>query len=115
MPVFPNVFPLAAAGVAFSPRMLRRVLLIGALALLVPLLGLFVVGMHVPQAERESYEEMEAVAALKAEQIENWLSERRADGETLKSRGFVQRVAEWRRAGQASERAAIYDLSLIHI
>lgn len=65
------------------PKTTRLVLLFIALALVVPLIGLAIVKLHGPQIEREAYSNLEAITRLKAEQIENWLAERHADGMAL--------------------------------
>ncbi|MDP4027918.1 MAG: PAS domain S-box protein [Gallionella sp.] len=65
------------------PMSKRLVLVFIALVLIVPLIGLVVVKIHIPQEELETQRNLEAVARLKAEQIENWLDERRGDGEML--------------------------------
>jgi len=61
----------------------RLVLLAVALALVVPLIGLVIVTVHGPQIEREAYANLEAIARLKSEQIENWLKERHGDSMVL--------------------------------
>src|ERR1017187_10322958 len=57
----------------------RLVLLVAALVLVVPLIGLTIVKLYGPQLEREAYANLQAIARLKAEQIENWLAERHGD------------------------------------
>lgn len=54
-------------------------LLFLVLVALVPLIGFVFVKVQTPQLERETYSSLQAVARLKAEQIENWLGERQAD------------------------------------
>ena len=67
-----------------------------ALALVVPLIGYAITRLYGPQIEREAYADMEVIARLKAEQIENWLGERRADSEVLASDdAFVARVGQF--------------------
>jgi PAS domain S-box-containing protein len=61
----------------------RLPLLFVALALVVPLLGFSFAKLQTPQIEREATDNLQAIARLKAEQIENWLHDRRADGEVL--------------------------------
>ncbi|SDX17355.1 bifunctional diguanylate cyclase/phosphodiesterase [Thiocapsa roseopersicina] len=62
-------------------------MILGALALLtlVPILSLGVVLIHGPQLEREAYSSLDAVAALKAEQLGQWLAERHGDALLLAS------------------------------
>lgn len=56
-----------------------------ALALIVPLIGVAFVKIQTPQIEREAYSNLQAIARLKAEQIENWLIERHGDSKELKA------------------------------
>lgn len=65
------------------PKTTRLVLPFIALALVVPLIGLAIFKIHAPQTEQDTYRDLEAVAKLKATQIENWMSERHGDGTVL--------------------------------
>lgn len=75
-----SIAPQLAAP-APGPR--RIILLFVALALVVPLIGWAIVAVHGPQSEGQAYDDLQAVAELKAEQIENWMAERKADAATL--------------------------------
>ena len=76
-----------------APATSRLVLLFIALALVVPLIGFVFVKIQTPQIEREAYGNLQAIARLKAEQIESWLGERRGDGKVLAaSREFNAQV-----------------------
>jgi two-component system sensor histidine kinase/response regulator len=55
------------------------VVLLTALALLVPLVGVSFVYLQTPQIEAEAYRSLQAVARLKTQQIESWLDERQGD------------------------------------
>ncbi|HEX5338070.1 MAG TPA: cache domain-containing protein [Gallionella sp.] len=82
-----------SAAVAHSAyaRQAHFVLLLAALVM--PLLGFALVKVHLPQAERDAYENLEAVARLKGDQVENWLAERRGDGLVLAAdRDFAAHV-----------------------
>ncbi|HEY8098286.1 MAG TPA: PAS domain S-box protein [Methylobacter sp.] len=71
----------------------RLALLFAALVLIVPLIGLAITTLYGPKIEREAYANLEAIAKLKAEQIENWLDERQDDIKVLAaSPGFVESV-----------------------
>jgi len=84
-----------------APKIARLALIFVALVLVVPLIGLAIVKMYIPQAEQEAYRNLEAIAKLKAEQIENWLDERRWDGEMLTSdKAFVAQVSQFVRHEQ---------------
>ncbi|MCK9199658.1 MAG: ATP-binding protein [Gallionella sp.] len=61
----------------------RLSLAFAALVLVVPLIGFAIAGLYGPQIEREAHANLEAIARLKAEQIENWLLERQGDAEVL--------------------------------
>lgn len=76
-----------------SPVGRRLVLIFVSLLLVVPLIGIAITLLYRPQIEREAYANLEAIARLKAEQIESWLDEREGDSEMLAAnRTFVQRV-----------------------
>lgn len=73
------------AGNAAIPKLQRRywVLTLISLALLAPLLGFGLVLLHGPQLEHEAYANVEAIVALKANQINYLLAERQGDGDAL--------------------------------
>ena len=61
----------------------------------IPLVGGVIVGMQAPEIEREAYANLQAVAQLKAAQIENWLDERQSDALTFSgSRDFVRQALD---------------------
>ncbi|NJD33465.1 MAG: PAS domain S-box protein [Betaproteobacteria bacterium] len=62
---------------------LPPILFLTALTCIVPLFGFMVISLYSPQIERETYANLEAIAELKASQIENWLIERANTGEML--------------------------------
>jgi PAS domain S-box-containing protein len=75
------------------------------LLLIVPLIGFLLVKLHGPQIEREAYANLEAVARLKALQIEHWLDRRRGEGQSLiASPGIAELIEDMRRGGQAGPR-----------
>ncbi|MBK7471236.1 MAG: PAS domain S-box protein [Betaproteobacteria bacterium] len=79
--------------------------LLVVIALGVPLFGLAVYALHAGKDERDGLNNLSAVARLKATQIEDWLAERRGDGLALAaSHGFVERVEQILRTGDARER-----------
>lgn len=82
-------------------------LLFVALALVVPLIGWVAFKIHVPQIEREASENLQAIARLKAEQLESWLRERQGDGDGLAMnqtlRDFVQGQAPGRSLSESRE------------
>ena len=89
-------------------KLYRRVLALVALLALVPLAGLVVVKVHRPQIEREALANLEAIAELKASQIENWFGERYNDGMIIMSApGFIRQVSELQRDGSAKNREAV--------
>ena len=72
------------------------------LALLPVLLSVGIVRLHGPQLEREAYENLRAIADLKASQITRWLLEQQKDGEALMSDpGFARAVDQFLREGGA--------------
>ncbi len=76
-----------------APHPARLTLIFVALVLVVPLLGVGFFRLQVPDIERETYEDLELVARLKAEQIEHWLAVRRTDVDDLAtSPGLIGRI-----------------------
>ena len=61
------------------------VLLFVALIMVAPLSGWMVVRLYTPALERDAYANLEAIARLKAEQIETWLQERLRNAAVLQS------------------------------
>ncbi len=57
----------------------------GTMILISPLIGVVVFKISSKQIERTERADMAAIARLKADEIQNWIAERRADGENLKS------------------------------
>ena len=107
----PPMAPTQAGSASRTPRpakLYRRVLALAALLALVPLAGLVVVKVHRPQIEREALANLEAIAELKASQIENWFGERYNDGMIIMSApGFIRQVSELQRDGSAKNREAV--------
>lgn len=86
----------------------RLALLFAALVLIVPLIGLAIITLYGPKIEREAYANLEAIAKLKAEQIENWLDERQDDGLVLTvSTGFIEHVDKFIKQQATSSREVI--------
>ncbi|MFA5825198.1 MAG: ATP-binding protein [Gallionellaceae bacterium] len=82
----------------------RPSLAFAALVLVVPLIGFAITRLYGPQIEREAYADLEVIAQLKAEQIENWMAERQGDAEVLAGDdAFVARVARLARREQNAE------------
>ena len=96
---------LAADGaIAWPWRILACVVLLGT----VPLAGLMVVKIQLPQVEREAFSNLAAIADLKVVQIRRWLKERYNDGEVIMA------VAAPRRGrGQPLEEDANADLAAL--
>jgi len=77
--------------------------LFAILILMVPLVGVVALKMHAPQVEREVLANLQAIALLKAGQIENWMTERQGDGLAIMlDRDLAERalVLEHREAGR---------------
>ena len=73
------------AAVERGHRTRRRqlVMLFVALLLLVPLIALTVIKLYTPEVERDTYANLQAIAKLKAGQIENWLDERQRNAAVI--------------------------------
>jgi PAS domain S-box-containing protein len=79
------------------PKIRRMLLLFAAFVLIVPLFGLLVFKLQAAQVERDAYVNLQAIAQLKAGQIENWLGERHGNGLSLgNSTGFIDQVIKLR-------------------
>ena len=75
------------------PATLRLALLFIAMALVVPLIGVAIVKVHIPQTEQDTFSSLESIAQLKAGQIVNWLGERNGDSMMLYAdEGFALQV-----------------------
>ena len=94
---------------AERPRRSRDLVLIFvALALCVPLLSTLYIGLHIPQIEREAFANLNAIARLQADQIEDWLQKRAADLEVTMSREyFIGRVNRLQRDDNPTLRATV--------
>ena len=79
-------------------------LLFVALILVAPLSGWLVVTLYTPTLERDAYANLEAIATLKAEQLENWLHERDTDAAVLQSNEMLQQRVTELTLGRASAR-----------
>ena len=70
------------------------------LVLAVPLLAYGIVQLHGPELRRDALAELNAIAELKAGQIETWLDERRGNAQVLSaSIGFIEEVEDYARTG----------------
>jgi PAS domain S-box-containing protein len=86
----------------------RPTALILALALIVPLLAYCVLYLEGPRIRQEAMHNLAAIGLLKAEQIENWLIERRGDAEVLlASEGFSEDAERWFTQGDVAAKARI--------
>jgi len=54
------------------------------LLLILPIISFTYLAVQIQAVEREQYSNLESIAQLKAEQIENWLKERQGDAEAIK-------------------------------
>ncbi len=77
--------------------MLKRIAPLAlAVAVFVPLVGLTYVHLQSRVVEEDAFRDLDGVARLKAEQIENWLKERRGDGMALRgSENLALRVGRY--------------------
>ena|GEM_PF-1737165 len=97
----------AAGSPPIGKVQLRLLLVSVALALLVPALAIVVIYLDYRQAEHEAYTNLEAIAELKAIQVENWLTEREGDAKVAMTyAGLIERVANWQRSIPPSSRVA---------
>lgn len=82
----------------------KPVLLFIALLLVVPLIGFTITQLHGPRIEHEAYANLQSIARLKSQQIENWLTERQSDSAMLAhDEGFAQLTAELMHQGKPAK------------
>ncbi|MFA7387847.1 MAG: PAS domain S-box protein, partial [Thiohalobacteraceae bacterium] len=94
-----------------APRRRSLVLTFTGLILVIPLLSFGIVRLHGPDLQREAYAQLQAVAALKAGQIENWLTERTADSRVLATNtALTSLIGAFLRGEEAHARADVLDL-----
>ena len=78
------------------PGIIRLVLIFIALILLVPLLDLAIYELNVPEIEKHTFDNLNSIAKLKSEEIENWLDERNGDAQVLADNtGFARQVEQF--------------------
>jgi PAS domain S-box-containing protein len=81
----------------------RTVPLLLALALTVPLIALAVFTLSSRQQEQQVLNDLQAIASLKAEQLQVWVDERLGDASALASDSFSERVWNMQRTSDARE------------
>ena len=79
------------------------VILFIALIMVAPLSGWLVVRFYTPALEHDAYANLEAIAKLKAEQIEAWLHERNSDADVLQTNDVVLQRVNALALGRASQ------------
>lgn len=107
----PLLVPPAALGgeVRQAGRRLWRIAAIVLLLALAPLAGFVALRVHGPQVEREAFANLQAIAELKAKQIENWLDERYNDGVVIAlSPSILDQVERLQQADGSSVRSAVH-------
>ena len=66
-----------------SPQISRLIGLFISLSLIVPLLGYGIYQLYSPQVRKDAFADLDAIAALKSEQIESWLAQRQDNASVL--------------------------------
>jgi two-component system sensor histidine kinase/response regulator len=79
---------------AYRRRFRRVALLFLALVFVIPLTAVLVVQLYGPEVRRDAFANLEAIAKLKAEQLENWLREREANAFVLMQDPLLQAELE---------------------
>jgi len=101
--------PIEAIGTKSGSR-LGLLLILGALALLVPLIGVGVIMLHTGGTERDALADLDAIAGLKAGQVENWLTVRNGNAAVLSANvDFLGHVAAILRSDDAGARKSVQD------
>jgi diguanylate cyclase (GGDEF)-like protein/PAS domain S-box-containing protein len=81
-----------------------------ALALIVPLFGFSIAKFYGPKVREETFNDLIAIAELKAVQVETWLKERNSDAEMLaENRNFSDRAEQFLIQGDAKAKAFLHN------
>lgn len=84
----------------------RLIVIFVSLFLLIPLLGISIIAYEEPKLEKVTFDSLRVIAVLEVEQIENWLDERRDDGQTLaRDPSFLDLVVRMQRGDSAAGRS----------
>ena len=100
----------AADGEARAERPHRRYLVLSfaALSLCVLLLAALYLSLRIPQIEREAFANLNAIAQLQADRIENWRQEREADLQLIMNRShLIERATRLQRDNSPTLRATV--------
>ena len=89
------------------------------LALIVPLFGYGIVKFYAPRIQQTAFDDLAAIAELKAGQVESWLRERDDDANEISDRaGFIERAEQWLKTGDPNAKqfvlARMSTLTRIH-
>lgn len=92
-----------------SPQLSRLIGLLITLSLVVPLLGYGIYHLYQPQVREKAFADLDAIAALKGNEIESWLSQRQDNATFLAHDAELARLAEilLRNPGDAETRDRI--------
>lgn len=91
-----------------APRLRKLVVLFLGLSLIVPLIAFSIVRLHGPHLREAAFNDLHAIAGLKAGQIEAWLQERTRDAEVLSgSEGLTAHAEKLVRDGNALAREQV--------
>ena len=88
--ISPTHLPEGVDDSAYRRRFRRVALLFVALVLVIPFTAGLVVRLYAPEVQRDAFANLEAIARLKAEQLESWLQEREADAFVLMQDPLLQ-------------------------
>ena len=109
MSLLPNLL-LSQSAPRVRSSTLRLLVIFSGLLLLIPLLGGLYLGLRTPQIEHETFESLSTIAQLNANQIENWLDERKADLEVTTGRSdFRERMLKLQQNGDPGDRKTLTD------
>ncbi len=90
----------------FKIRSLRAIFL--GLVMVVPLFGYGIAKIYGPHIQKEAFEDLTAIAELKAAQVETWLQERSNDANELaENGGFTDRYEQWLKYGNAKAKSLL--------
>lgn len=91
-----------------KPLNIKLLLLFSCLALVVPATGVTIIKLYEKQIEQETFANLQAVAKLKSDQIENWLKERQGNSLVIAmNQNFANEVAQFKQNKDAQLEQAI--------
>ena len=91
-----------------APKLRKLIAIFLCLGLIVPLSGLGIAKLYGPRIQQTAFNDLAAIAELKAGQIETWMQEQRADANELTERTTIIEMAErWLKSGDTAAKTYV--------